>query len=219
MREQISEPSQTGGMGIYTRTAWGTSATSIPSSRWEILVTVNSIRHGLNGGFNRLLTNARLGAVIGDVVKNAVPINALHDKAARVTGTYAMTTYATDSRGREFVAIVTVEQRSGNISGIEVYDVTHAVSGRQKNSSQASTKLQGFYPIKATTISIADFLEIVNTTHQSILSEDVLRHFGETRDPKGDYTDQVKFSLKGTETDQDAAAIMEYASLLEKELA
>ena len=47
----------------------------------QLMVTTNSIRHGLNGGLNRLLTNARLGAVIGDVVKNAVPINALHNTA------------------------------------------------------------------------------------------------------------------------------------------
>ena len=43
--------------------------------------------------------------------------------------------------------------------------VTHAVSGRQKNSSQADTKSQGVYPIKAAKIRIADFLSIVNSTH------------------------------------------------------
>lgn len=79
-----------------------------------------------------MITNARLGAVIGDVVQNAVPVNALYNKAKDVMGTYAMAAYANDSRNREFVAIVTVEQRSGNISGLESYDVTHAVSGRQK---------------------------------------------------------------------------------------
>ena len=133
----------------------------------QLRIDTASIRHGLNGGMNRLLTNARLGAVIGDVVKNAVPINALQNKAKGVTGTYAMAAYATDSRGREFVAIVTVEQYDGNISGVEVYDVTHAVSGRQKNASRADTKSQGVYPSTTGTISIEDFLEIVNTTHQS----------------------------------------------------
>lgn len=160
----------------------------------QLRIDTSSIRHGLNGGINRLLTNARLGAVIGDVVQNAVPVNALHNKAKGLAGTYAMAAYANDSRNREFVAIVTVEQRSGNISGLESYDVTHAVSGRQKNSSQADTKSQGVYPIKAAEISIADFLSIVNSTHQSILSDDVLQHLGETRNPNGDYSGQVKFS-------------------------
>lgn len=154
-----------------------------------------SIRHGVNGGLNRLLTNARLGAVIGDVVQNAVPVNALNNKAAGVSGTYAMAAYAADTNGREFVAIVTVEQRNGNISGLEVYDVTHAVSGRQKNGRQASTKLQGVYPIKTSTISIADILEAVKHTHQSILSEDVLAALGEVRNPQGDYVDKVRYSV------------------------
>lgn len=160
----------------------------------QLRIDTSSIRHGLNGGVNRLITNARLGAVIGDVVQNAVPVNALYNKAKDVMGTYAMAAYANDSRNREFVAIVTVEQRSGNISGLESYDVTHAVSGRQKNSSQADTKSQGVYPIKAAKISIADFLSIVNSTHQSILSDDVLQHFRESRNQNGDYSGRVKFS-------------------------
>lgn len=168
----------------------------------QLRIDTSSIRHGLNGGINRLLTNARLGAVIGNVVQNAVPVNALYNKAKGVTGTYAMAAYANDSRNREFVAIVTVEQRSGNISGLESYDVTHAVSGRQKNSSQADTKSQGVYPIKAAKISIADFLSIVNSTHQSILSDDVLQHFGETRNPNGDYSGQVKFSQREYSEDE-----------------
>lgn len=72
--------------------------------------------------------------------------------------------------------------------------VTHAVSGRQKNSSQADTKSQSMRSIKAAKISVADFLKTVNSTHQSILSEDVLRHFEQQRNPKGDYAGQVKFT-------------------------
>ncbi len=179
----------------------------------QLLVTTSSIRHGLNGGMNRLLTNARLGAVIGDVVKNAVPINALQNKAKGVTGTYAMAAYAADSQGREFVAIVTVEQYDGNISGVEVYDVTHAVSGRQKNASRADTKSQGFYPSTTGTISIEDFLGVVNMTHQSILSEDVLAHLGETRDPNGFYTEQVRFSLKAPVEQTDSSRVKQVNSV------
>lgn len=160
----------------------------------NLMVTANSIRHGLNGAQNRLLTNARLGSVIGDIVENAIPINALKNKAKDVTGTYAMAAYATDSRGREFAAVVTVEQKTGRVAGIETYDMLHAVSGRQKNSSQADTKSQSMRSIKAAKISVADFLKTVNSTHQSILSEDVLRHFEKQRNPKGDYAGQVKFT-------------------------
>lgn len=162
----------------------------------SLRIDANSIRHGLSGDANRLLTNARLGAVIGDVVQNAVPVNALRNKAKGVTGTYAMAAYATDSRGREFAAVVTVEQRSGNVAGIEVYDVTHALSGRQKRSERVGTKPQGVYPSTnaSSKITVADFLQIVNGTHQSILSQDVLEHFGETKNPGGYYTNQAKFT-------------------------
>ena len=158
----------------------------------ELRIDTASIRHGLNGSLNRLLTNARLGANIGTIVKNAVPINALRNKASGVTGTYAMAAYATDRSGREFVAIITVEQRSGNVSGVSAYDVAHAVSGRQKNGSQADTKSQGRFPIKAAATSIKDFLGIVNSTHQSILPQDVLAAFKETRNPKGEYADKKR---------------------------
>ncbi len=162
----------------------------------SLRIDANSIRHGLSGDANRLLTNARLGSVIGDVVQNAVPVNALRNKAKGVTGTYAMAAYATDSRGREFAAVVTVEQRSGNVAGVEVYDVTHALSGRQKRSERVGTKPQGVYPSTnaSSKITVADFLQIVNGTHQSILSQDVLDHFGEMKNPGGYYTNQAKFT-------------------------
>ena len=160
----------------------------------RLMVTTNSIRHGINGAANRVLTNARLGAVVGDIVQNAVPINALYNTAKDVTGTYAMAGYATDSAGREFAAIITVEQKTGKIAAVEAYDMLHAVSGRQKKGSQADTKSQSIHSIKATKISISDLLRIVNSTHQSILPEDVLQKFGEQKNPQGDYTGKAKFS-------------------------
>lgn len=62
-------------------------------------------------------------------------MNALKNEAKNVVGTYAMAAYAEDTAGRQFSAIVTVEQRTGAVAGVEVYDVTHAVSGRQKEAN------------------------------------------------------------------------------------
>lgn len=166
----------------------------------SLRIDVNSIRHGLNGKLNRILTNARLGSVIGEIVQNAIPVNALINTADSVTGTYAMAGYATDTRGREFVAIVTVEQRTGSISDIAVYDVTHAVSGRQKRGKQVDTKSQGVYPsMLASSISIADLLVAVKSTYQSILSDDVLSALGEKRSQDGYYTNRVKYSFTDTQ--------------------
>ena len=168
-------------------------------------IDTSSVRHGLYGEANRILTNARLGAVIGDIVKNAVPVNALKNKAKNVVGTYAMAAYAEDTAGRQFSAIVTVEQRTGAVAGVEVYDVTHAVSGRQKRSERVDTKSQGVYPSTnaSSKITIADFLKIVNRVHQSVLSQDVMDHFGETKDPGGYYTNRVKFSANAEQAKTD----------------
>lgn len=68
------------------------------------------------------------------------------------------------------------------------------MSGRQKKSSHVDTKSQGVYPIKATNISISHLIEIVNSTHQSILSDDVLNQLGEQRNPGGYYSNKVLFS-------------------------
>lgn len=83
-----------------------------------------------------------------------------------------------------------------------MFDVAHAVSGRQKNSSQDDTKSQGVNPIKATTISITDLLNIVNSTHQSILSDNVLSHLGETRAENGSFSDKVLFSDRVTSDEE-----------------
>ena len=90
--------------------------------------------------------------------------------------------------------------------------MTHAVSRRQKRSnrtdtgsvaasggeSQASTKLQGVYPIKpSSTVSIASLLDVVKATYQSILSDDVLRHPGEKRNPPGYHSNQIRYFISG----------------------
>ncbi len=160
----------------------------------ELRVDNSTIRHGLDGTYRRLLTNARIGSVIGTVVKNAIPINGLKNNSPNVVGTYAMVSLCNDSQNREFIAVVVVEQQSGAIDSFELFDVAHAVSGRQKNSSQVDTKSQGVNPIKATTISIADLLNIVNSTHQSILSDNVLSHLGEFRAKNGSFADKILFS-------------------------
>ena len=113
-----------------------------------------------------------------------------------------MAGYATDSAGREFAAIITVEQKTGKIAAVEAYDMLHAVSGRQKKGSQADTKSQSIHSIKATKISISDLLRIVNSTHQSILPEDVLQKFSEQRNPQGDYTGKAKFSASARQASE-----------------
>lgn len=75
------------------------------------------------------------------------------------------------------MAIVTVEQRTNAVAGLDAFDMTHAISGRQKRSKQVDTKSQGINPsMLAFKISIADLLEAVKSTYRSILSTDVLNN-------------------------------------------
>ena len=84
----------------------------------------------------------------------------------------------------------------------KTYDVLHAINGRQKNSSRADTKSQGVNPSTTATISLSEFLSVVNTTHQSILSKNVLDVFEEQKNEKGYYAGRVKFS-----TEEDTAEL------------
>lgn len=165
----------------------------------KLNITKSAIKHGLDGNYNRLLTNARLGLVIGDVVKEAVPINALNNTSESASATYVMAAYARDVIGREVVAIITVEQHSGDITDIATYETVHAISGRQKKGSQADTKSPSNNSIKATKISISNFLQIVNSTHRSILSKDVLLHLNQEAKSTGTYAKDVLFSIPKAE--------------------
>ena len=177
-----------------------------------LTITNSSIRHGLHGNENSLKTNSRLSAVIGDIVKNAVPINGLVNKDANAIGTYAMAAPARGDDGRLFVAIVTIEVNSGKVTNVELKDLVHAISGRvmsNKENDPSDTKSQAWQEILRTLtnrseISISDFLQIVNRTHQSILSADVLQHLGEARNLNGHFASEVLFSVGGEQTDAGA---------------
>jgi len=183
----------------------------------EIMVGTHGLNHGLDGNnIGRIITNARLSAIGGYIVQNAIPINGRKNKNRQANGTYAMACLV-KSGDVDVVAIVTVEEHTSKAVEIDYVDVTHSIGGRlrkNKESSQSSTREKGYglkaAPNEATfTISLADFLDIVNETHKSILSEDVLKHFGETRPENGVFTGDVLFSRRDSSeglTKEDARA-------------
>ena len=157
---------------------------------------------------SRLRTNARIGAICGDVIENALPINALKNEDSEALGTYAMVAIL-QSGTRQIAAMVTVEQHTDKVTKIDTIDLAHALNGRiaKKEGSESSTWEPGYansvLPSNTTfTLSIADVIQIVNTTHQSILSDDVLKALGEERNPEGYYAKRVKFSLS-QQTDEE----------------
>ena len=167
----------------------------------EITIGQKSLNHSLDASqIHRLRTNARLSSIGGYIVQNAIPVNGLKKENPQANGTYAMACLLKDGEGY-VVAIVTVDEFSSNAIGIDFVEITHSINGRfvKKEDSRSSTRESelGQKSISATAtfdISIADFLDIVNSSHQSILSDDVLSHFDAERNPSGHYTNRVLFS-------------------------
>lgn len=170
-------------------------------SHREIIISKPAIQHSMDGGNPaRLRTNARIGAICGEVVANAIPVNALNNKNPEAIGTYAMVALLKSGDGN-IAAIITVEQHTNKVERIDTIDLAHAFNGRlvKKEGSESSTRERGYAnsalpAITTFKASIADVLKIVNTTHQSILSDDVLKVLGEERNPEGYYAPRVKFS-------------------------
>lgn len=164
----------------------------------NIRVSTATFTHGLGReNIGALRTNARLAAVGGEIIKNAIPINMLKPTNAQAFGTYAMGCLL-NSGDRQFVAIVNVDMFTKKASSIEYKEVAHSISGRiTKEASRSSTRESevNSSATAASKISIKDFLEIVNTTHRSLLSKSVLDHFGEERPKGGTYFKSALFSL------------------------
>ena len=174
----------------------------------EIIIGQHGLDHSLDGeNINRLRTNARLSAVGGELVRNAIPINGMKNKNRQVAGTYAMACLVNDNDSKT-VAIITVEEHTSKVVDIGYVDITHSVNGRflgKKRDSRSSTREPRYGLDEAalataiSKISIADFLGIVNMTHRSILSDDVLARLGNTRPADGHYSGKVLFSLPNQE--------------------
>lgn len=104
---------------------------------------------------SRLRTNARIGAICGDVIENALPINALKNENPEALGTYAMVAIL-QSGTRQIAAMVTVEQHTDKVTKIDTIGLAHALNGRiakkeaacrQKTMVTPKTKLQTQLPL------------------------------------------------------------------------
>ncbi len=169
----------------------------------EIIVGSNGLGHSLDASNKyRLRTNARLSAIGGEIVKNAIPINGLEKKNKQANGTYAMACLVFDG-GSYVVAIVTVDEFTSKVMEMEYVDITHSINGRRLKETGDSRPATGASELgqlstsvsAISEISISDFLEIVNSTHRSILSNDVLQHFNNARPKDGYYAEKVLFKL------------------------
>ena len=76
------------------------------------------------------------------------------------------------------------------------YEVEHAINGRIKNDSQSSTWETEVLSDLSVELNIADFLNVVNDTHRSVLPDDVLSVFGEEKPVNGHYYGETLYSYR-----------------------
>ncbi len=166
-----------------------------------LTITNNSIRHGLNGDKQRLIANAQVELVIGDVVKNGIPVNGLTPTDGNALQTYAMATPCVTEDGKRMKAVTHVDIQKNEVNSVSFTDIVHSTNGRiYKNSEPVSNTIdvegQGPYHPSRYTICIADMLKDVNLSFKSLLSQNVLNHLGEERPANGAYSNKVLYSLR-----------------------
>ena len=190
-----------------------------------IQIGQHGLEHSLDANdIKRLRTNARLSIIGAAITKNAVPINGLTKKNRQAEGTYAMACLLNNGNGFT-VAIVTVNEMKSKVEKIDFVDIVHSINGRQQKKTAGlpqgnlDTDIKSAPATAISKIKIADFLEIVNSTHRSILPNDVLEHFNEERPEKGYYSERVLFQDRLDVADRNRVTILENKNArLEKEL-
>lgn len=201
-----------------------TAAVKNKYSGRNVIITKAAIKHSMGAeNPSRLRTNARIGAICGDVIENALPINALKNENPEALGTYAMVAIL-QSGTRQIAAMVTVEQHTDKVTKIDTIDLAHALNGRiaKKEGSESSARERGYAnsalpAITTFNLNIADVIQIVNTTHQSILSDDVLKALGEERNPEGYYAQRAKFSMAGPKAKTASSKNLALAEAMEED--
>ena len=170
-------------------------------------ISSETMRHGMGGKIYRLWSNAQLSSVVGDIVHNGIPLNALKTQDRNAVHTYVLGCYGRVNNEKEAAILAHVDIQKNTVDKIEWVDLVHSLKGKiKKRSAQgANTSHYKSEDSSASEISIADFLEKVNTSFPSILSDDVQEHLHPDEYAEGYYTNSKLFSIK-EETGKDPLA-------------
>mgnify|MGYP000832073175 FL=1 len=87
-----------------------------------IVVDKKGIKHGLNGGIARKLTNSRLGVIAGELCKNGIPVNELKNENENAETTYALVGYAFDEN-LEMIGVLHIEANTNRVSSMQIYEL------------------------------------------------------------------------------------------------
>ncbi|MBE6598557.1 MAG: hypothetical protein E7638_03845 [Ruminococcaceae bacterium] len=157
----------------------------------DILVGSSGLNHGLNRSYQKV---AVATANIGNLIENAVLINKHEARDGNEDGSVYL---SVGHDGTDLYVCRIITNNNHALLDVEVLSALNA-----KKESAAHYRLGSgveLRPYTDSTISIADFLNIVKTYFADVLPEDVLNTMNMTR-PKSTVSDSVKYSRDVTDT-------------------
>ena len=175
-------------------------------------MTKASTRHSMDGRGMWMIGNAQVAMRIGEIVKHGIPVNALKVTDMNAAGTYVLAAPCKTSDGKNVVALVHIDIRKHTVVAYGVVDIAHSSKGKNIKKKQTETGYSNrAYGLStsdtpaSSEMSVADFLDKVNTFFPSILSDDVQERLHPDEHAEGYYTDNKLFSIK-EETGKDPLA-------------
>lgn len=129
-------------------------------------------------------------------------------KAKNVEYSYPLPGIASDDDNNYYIVETHVDVHSGKAISMDVvYSMNAKKEPAALNAPQATAKL---LPATDSTITVADFLKVVNRYFPDVLPEDVLKHFGYYSRPDGELGQYALYS-KRLRVGQDAVHAAEMA--------
>ena len=173
----------------------------------DVLVGTDGLKHGL-----RRIRNAQndpnyiVTMKAGEILQNSIKINEINPKKENATGTYVLIGICRNVNGDTYVVRSIVNHFKNELASM---DVLYAINAK-KELAAAQPPRSTAKPLSVTssTISIADLLDVVNQNFPDILPESVLKHYGYSARPDGDFGENVLYQQRTeTLTDRDVLSL------------
>lgn len=121
---------------------------------------------------------------VGDILKNAIQINELNPRSENIKDSYILMSAAKNKTNEHYVISFVVNRYSNELVDM---DVMYSVNAKKEPAGRLSPSItaQSTGYFTGSTISIANYLDVVNKNFPDVLPEDVLKHYGYERRPDG----------------------------------
>lgn len=176
----------------------GSVSVYVKDIRTDVLVGTDGLKHGL-----RRIRDAQndpnyiVTMKAGEILQNSIKINEANPKKENATGAYVLIGICRNVNGDTYVVRSIVNHFKNELASM---DVLYAINAK-KELAAAQPPRSTAKPLSVTssTISISDLLDIVNQNFPDILPESVLKHYGYSARPDGDFGENVLYQQR-TET-------------------